>query len=326
MKPFALALLLIGVGPQASAQLAPTPDEAPSLPSDDEVSELLTDPRATADQAHEVGVRLFEAKRYEAAERAWLRAHSLGGDPTFLVAAADMRQRRGDGPGAVAMLEQYLVERPDAPDRASIEARIAILLQSPAVLVIRSEEPGYGILLDGEPVRRKTPTEIEVEPGTHIVVVVGDGQRIGEMTVQVGHGEVKELDFASETQSDVVIEQTEEAKLQAQLAIEKEDRTIQRAVIATGSLSGAALLSGTVLGFLALQQERFYRDDPSKETADKGERLALFADVSFGLAALSAITSFALFMTHKKKRRREHEMGRLSIETPWDRGAATIRF
>jgi hypothetical protein len=326
MKSFALALLLIGVGPQASAQLAAAPPEAPPLPSDVEVSELLADPRTTADQAHELAVRLFESKRYEAAERAWLRAHSLGGDPTFLVAVADMRQRRGDGPGAVAMLEQYLVERPDAPDRASIEARIATLLQSPAVLVVRSEEPGCGILLDGEPVGRKTPTKIEVEPGTHTVLVVGDGQRIGELTVQVGHGEVKELDFTSETRSDVIIEQTREAKLQARLATEKEGRTIRRAVIATGSLSGAALVSGTILGFLALRQEQLYRGDPSKEIADRGERLALFADVSFGLAALSAITSFALFMTHKKKRRREQEVGRLSIETRGCRGATTIRF
>jgi hypothetical protein len=326
MKALALALLLIGVGAQANAQRAPTPIEARPPPSDAELSELLANPRTNADQAYEVGVRLFEAKRYEAAERAWLRAHSLGGDPTFLVAVADLRQRRGDGPGAVAMLRQYLVERPDAPDRSSIEARIATLLQSPAVLVIRSEEPGYAVLLDGAPVGKKTPTEIEVKPGLHTVVVFGDGRRVGEMTVQVGHGEVKELEFTSEDQSDVLIEQAEEARLAAQLAIEKEDRTIRRAVIATGGLSGAALVSGTVLGFLALQQEQIYRDDPSKKVADKGERLALFADLSFGLAALSAITSFTLFMTHKNKRKRERETGRLSMETRGNGSGATIRF
>jgi hypothetical protein len=326
MRPLALALLLIGVGAQASAQPAPTPIEAPPLPSDTELSELLANPRTNADQAYEIGVRLFEAKRYEAAERAWLRAHSLGGDPTFLVAVADMRQRRGDVPGAVAVLKQYLVERPDAPDRSSVETRIATLLQSPAVLVVRSEEPGYAILLDGAPVGKKTPTEIEVEPGTHTVVVVGDGLQAGEMTVEVGYGEVKKLDFTSEDESDVVMEQTKEAKLQAQLVIEKEDRTIRRAVIATGSLSGAALVTGTVLGFLAFEQEQIYRDDPNKEVADKGERLALFADLSFGLAALSAITSFALFMTHKNKRKRERETVRLSIEARGDGGVATIRF
>lgn len=306
MRRVALALLFLGIAEQASAQVA--------------------NPSTTADEAYQVGVRLFEAKLYEAAESAWLRAYALGQDPTLLVAIADTRQRRGDEPGAVAMLDQYLVERPDAPDRASIEARIATLLQSPAVLVIRSEQAGHAILLDGVPVEKKTPAELEVEPGTHTVLVVGEGKQVGEKSLQVGYGEVRELDFTPDTTSDVVIEQSEEVTLQAQLAIEKEDTTIRRAVISTGSISAAALVTGTVLGFLALQQEQNYRDDPTKETADKGERLALFADISFGLTVLSAVTSFTLFMTHKNKRRRERETARLRIETRGAGASATLKF
>ena len=306
MRRVALALLLLGIAEQASAQVA--------------------NPSTTADEAYQVGVRLFEAKLYEAAESAWLRAYALGQDPTLLVAIADTRQRRGDEPGAVAMLDQYLAERPDAPDRASIEARIATLLQSPAVLVIRSEQAGHAILLDGVPVEKKTPAELEVEPGTHTVLVVGEGKQVGEKSLQVGYGEVRELDFTPDTTSDVVIEQSEEVTLQAQLAIEKEDTTIRRAVISTGSISAAALVTGTVLGFLALQQEQNYRDDPTKETADKGERLALFADISFGLTVLSAVTSFTLFMTHKNKRRRERETARLRIETRGAGASATLKF
>jgi hypothetical protein len=306
MRRVALALLLLGIAEQASAQVA--------------------NPSTTADEAYQVGVRLFEAKLYEAAESAWLRAYSLGHDPTLLVAIADTRQRRGDEPGAVAMLDQYLVERPDAPDRASIEARIATLLQSPAVLVIRSEQAGHAILLDGVPVEKKTPAELEVEPGTHTVLVVGEGKQVGEKSLQVGYGEVRELDFTPDTTSDVVIEQSEEVTLQAQLAIEQEDTTIRRAVVSTGSISAAALVTGTVLGFLALQQEQNYRDDPTKETADKGERLALFADISFGLTVLSAVTSFTLFMTHKNKRRRERETARLRIETRGAGASATLKF
>jgi PEGA domain len=306
MRRVALALLFLGIAEQASAQVA--------------------NPSTTADEAYQVGVRLFEAKLYEAAESAWLRAYALGQDPTLLVAIADTRQRRGDEPGAVAMLDQYLAERPDAPDRASIEARIATLLQSPAVLVIRSEQAGHAILLDGVPVEKKTPAELEVEPGTHTVLVVGEGKQVGEKSLQVGYGEVRELDFTPDTTSDVVIEQSEEVTLQAQLAIEKEDTTIRRAVISTGSISAAALVTGTVLGFLALQQEQNYRDDPTKETADKGERLALFADISFGLTVLSAVTSFTLFMTHKNKRRRERETARLRIETRGAGASATLKF
>jgi hypothetical protein len=315
MRLVALALLLLGFGATATAQPAEAPAEAAPLPTEAELSELLANPSTTAEQAYQLGVRFFEARRYEAAEAAWLRAHSLGQDPTLLVAVADTRQRREDEPGAVAMLEQYLVERPDAPDRASIEARIATLLQSPAVLVVRSEQPGHAILLDGVPAEKKTPADLEVEPGTHTVLVVGEGKHVGEKTVQVGYGEVVHLDFTPGTTSEVIVEQSEEASLQVQLAIEKEDTTIRRAVISTGSIAAAALVTGTVLGFLALQEEQRYRDDPTKATADKGERFALFADVSFGLAVLSAVTSFTLFMTHKNKRKREREMAGLRVET-----------
>lgn len=326
MRPVALALLLLALAGQANAQGVPEPTEAPSLPSDAELAEFLVDPSTTAAEAYQVGVRLFEARHYEAAESAWLRAYALGRDPTLLVAVADTRQRRGDEPGAVAMLEQYLAERSDAPDRASIEARIATLLQSPAVLVVRSEHPGHAILLDGVPVEQKTPAELEVEPGTHTVVVVGEGKQVGEKTVQIGYGEMRELDFTPATTSEVTVEQSQEATLQAQLAIEKEDTTIRRAVISTGSISAAALVTGTVLGFLAYQEQQDYRDNPTKETADKGERLALFADISFGLAALSAITSFTLFMTHKNRRKRERETARLQIETRGAGATATLRF
>lgn len=326
MKSLLSALLLLGLAAQAGAQSTGEPVEAAPLPTDIELTAFLSKPTTKSADAYDVGVRLFEAKRYEAAEQAWLRAYALGRDPTLLVAVADTRQRRGDEPGTIAMLEQYLVERPDAPDRASVEARIATLLQSPAVLIVRSEQPGHAILLDGVPIDKKTPAELEVDPGTHAVVVVGEGKQVGEKTVQVGYGEVKELDFTSGTTSAVIVEQNEEAELAARLLIEKEDTTIRRAVIATGSIAAAALAAGTVVGILALEEEWNYSNDPSNESADKGERLALFADVSFGLAALSAITSFTLFMTHKNKRKRERETARLQIETRGAGAAATFRF
>ncbi|MBW2214431.1 MAG: PEGA domain-containing protein [Deltaproteobacteria bacterium] len=311
-----LALLsLLASAAQVSAQLPTEQEEATSLPSDAELSEFLANPSTTAVEAYQVGVRLFEAKHYEGAESAWLRAYSLGRDPNLLVAVADTRQRRGDEPGAVAMLEQYLVERPDAPDRTSIAARIAT-----------SAQPGHAILLDGIPVEKKTPADLEVEPGTHTVLVVGEGTHVGEKTVQVGYGEVKQLDFAPDATSEVVVAQSEQASLQAQLAIEREDTAIRRAVISTGSISAAALLTGTVLGFLAIQKEQDYRDNPTEGTADKGERFALVADVSFGLAALSAITSFTLFMTHKNKRKRERESAHLRIETRGAGATAILKF
>ncbi len=326
MRLVGLVLLLLGLWAQASAQVVPEPAESVSPPSEVELAEFLARPTTSAKDAYEVGVRLFEAKRYHDAETAWLRAYSIGQDPTLLVAVADTRQRRDDEPGAVAMLEQYLVKRPDAPDRTSIEARIATLLQSPAILRVRSEQSGHAILLDGSPVEQKTPADLEVKPGTHTVVVVGEGKHVGERTVQVGYGEVSELGFTPNMTSDVTIEESKEAMLQAQLATEDEDTTIRRAVIATGSIAAASLVTGTVLGFMALQDEQTYRDNPTVATADRGERFALFADVAFGLAALSAVTSFTLFMTHKNKRKRERELADLRIETRGAGVTATLKF
>jgi hypothetical protein len=328
MRRSLLLFVLLGFATSASAQAtegeAPEPS-TPSLPTSDEVTAILSELK-DSEPAYALGVQLFEAQRYDDAERAWLRAYALDRDPTLLVAVADTRQRRGDEPGAVAMLEQYLAERPDAPDRASIEARVATLLESPARLVIRSLEPGHAILLDGAPVPDKTPATIEVEPGSHTIVVVGDGKQVGEQTVQVAYGEVRELDFTPETKSDVIVEQNEQDRRIDEAERLKEDQTIHRAVISTGAIAGAALVSGTVLGVLALRKEQDYRDDPSASTADRGERLALFADLSFGLAALSAITSFTLFMTHRNKRKREKDTARLKIETRGAGATATLRF
>ncbi len=303
MKRAAFVLFFSGIAAQAVAQAAEAPVDATPSPSDEELRGMLAEPGIGEERAYELGALMFESRRYDAAEHAWLRAYAIGRDPKLLVAIADTRQRREDAPGAVAMLEQYLVERPDAPDRASIEARIATLLKSPGRLVIRSMEPGHAILLDGVPSGKKTPATLEVEPGEHTVIVVGEGRRVGERTVRVAYGEVSELDFTPQTPSRVTLEQSDEANLQAELSKNEEDRTIRRAVIATGSISAAALASGIVLGALALK------------TADQGDRLALFAEASFGLAALSAITSFTLFMTHKNKRQRESDTARLQIRT-----------
>ncbi|MFZ1863093.1 MAG: tetratricopeptide repeat protein [Polyangiales bacterium] len=319
MKSVAVVIFLLGFAGQARAQATEAPEVA-QLPSDDELADVLASSSMTAERAYDIGARLFAVDRYEVAELAWLRAYSLSRDPVLLVAVADTRERRGDDSGAVAMLEKYLAERPDAPDRLAIEARLAALLRRPAKLLIRSPQPGRAILLDGVPLERRTPAEVEVEPGLHTVAVAGEGTLMGQESFQVAYGEVKELDFSPVPPSEMALEETDEARLGAQLQKEREDLTIRRAVISTGSIAAAALVPGTVLCVLAANE----RNDSNGGTTDKGDRLLLFAEASFGLAALSAITSFTLFMTHKNRRARERESARLRIDA---RGAgATVRF
>lgn len=319
MWPLGLAALLVGLAGQAYAQGQPEPAERAALPSDDGLTEVLDDPGLTADRAYELGVRFFDAGRYDAAERAWQAAYSLGRDPKLLVAIADTRQRRGDEQGTVAMLEQYLEKKPTAPDRVAVETRIATLLQSPARLLIRSEQPGRAILLDGTPVAQRTPAELEVEPGLHTVVVVGEGMRKDRRTVQLAYGQVEELDFGFEAPGEPTAEEIEQARLKAQFERDQEDRTVRRAVISTGAIAAAALVPGTVLAVLAAQQRK-------PETSNGADRLLIFSNVSFGLAALSGITSFTLFMTHKNARAETRDSARLRIDVRGAGASATLRF
>ncbi len=319
MRVHLLALLVCSVAAQAGAQVE-------TLPTDDELQAVLADPRTGADEAYSLGVQLFEAKRYEAAEQAWLRAHSLDHNPALLLAVAETRERRGEVPSAVAMFEQYLVERPDAPDRVSVEARIATLQKSPAVLVVRSEEPGHAILLDGSPTAKKTPARIEVEPGSHTVLVVGEGTQVGEQTVRVAYGEVAELDFSRETPSEAIVEESKEAARRSEADRAREDRVIRRASIATGSIALGALAAGTVLGALALVEQRDARNAPPESGSGQGDRFVIPATLTLGLAVLSGATSLTLFLTHKKKRQRERQTAGLEIDIRGAGATATLRF
>ncbi|HKU41039.1 MAG TPA: hypothetical protein VJR89_22910, partial [Polyangiales bacterium] len=70
------------------------------------------------------------------------------------------------------------------------------------------------------------------------------------------------------------------------------------AIWITASLGAAGLITGSVLGVLALQAESDFNAKPSEELADKGERLALFADVGFGIGVMALATTAVLLFTH----------------------------
>ena len=65
----------------------------------------------------------------------------------------------------------------------------------------------------------------------------------------------------------------------------------------TGVVGAAGLVGGTVLGFMALAESSDFDADPTAASADRGERLALFADVAFGVGAMALITGIVLYVT-----------------------------
>jgi hypothetical protein len=66
--------------------------------------------------------------------------------------------------------------------------------------------------------------------------------------------------------------------------------------VATG-VAGAGLVTGIICGSLALKTSKDFDDKPTEASADKGEKLALFADVGFGVAAAAGVTAIILYFT-----------------------------
>jgi hypothetical protein len=72
--------------------------------------------------------------------------------------------------------------------------------------------------------------------------------------------------------------------------------------VATGIGIGA-VASGVTLGVLALKEDKDY-NKPGHATikkADRGDRHALFADISYGIAGAAAVTAIVLYFTSGKK-------------------------
>jgi len=256
--------------------------------------------RATAREAYGRAQQLFQAGDYAGSEAAFMEAYAAVPNPVVLMGVGESRERAGNLVGAIEAFEHYLAERTDAPDAAAVRTRIEGLRAHPATLAVRSTPPGAAITLDGEATGRTTPAELEVAAGEHRIGLRLDGHS----------DESRSLDAGPGAHEEVAVELTEVAAEPAlgdgepipetvpeDHASQDDAEDVNTGVWVTAGVSAGALLMGTVIGFLALSEESDFNDAPTADSADRGEKLALFADVAFGVAAAAALTGIILHFT-----------------------------
>jgi len=259
--------------------------------------------RDAARTAYARGQQLFNEGDFEGAEAAFLEAFDAVPNPVVLLGVAESRERQGNAPGAVEVLERYVAERSDAPDREQVLARIQAMRAAPATLSITSEPPGASIRLDGEEREERTPAEIEVPPGEHAVVLSLEAHEDASEAVEATFGTRYEVELtlaesAPSDEDDIFgPDDGDEEELADEAPVDESDPGLPAGVWVASAISGAALVTGTVLGFLALSEQSDFDETPSEASADDGERLALFADVAFGVAAAAGITAIVLYLT-----------------------------
>lgn len=274
--------------PTAAAPAAPAP---PSVPPTQEAKER-------ARVAYARGQAAFSGGDYTQALRAFEEAFAAVPNPIVLLSVSESAAKLGKVDVAIAALDQYLTLRPDAPDRPDVTQKRAALAMLPAHVYLTSEPAGADIVVDGQLTGKKTPAELELSPGSHELQAALPGHESNPtaMTLKPGTRAEQALDLHAPPPPPAAAVPPPAVALEAPTAPIAEVPTT--ALWVTGTIGAAGLIAGTVLGFLALKEHSDYESRPSEAGADRGERLALFADVGFGVGAMAAVTAAVLYLTH----------------------------
>lgn len=253
---------------------------------------------AAARTAYGEGQRLFHDGQFAQAQAQFEAAFAAVPNPVALLSVAEAQERQGKVADAVATLERYLTLRADAPDRAAVQARIDQMRTRPGVIAVSSDPAGAAISLDGTDTGRVTPADIEAAVGDHAVSLSLEGyEPAAAQTVTVTFGSRQELAVPALTALPPLPVDVTPPPFEGEGSgdgEETEDEGPGAAVWISAGVGAAGLVAGTVLGFLALSEQASFDTTPTEASADSGERLALFADVGFGVAVAGFITALVL--------------------------------
>jgi hypothetical protein len=254
--------------------------------------------RDTARAAYARGQGLFAQGKYEEAQAAFQEAYDVVPNAVVLISLAECSVRLGKLDDAEALLQRYLSDRPDAPDRDTVETKIAELRSTPSMIVLSTTPAGAQVALDGSDTGKLTPVELTVTPGTHKVEVKLDGYLpIAEnLEIKIGGRHELQIELQKAPPPPPPPPPPPVAKITPPPPVRK-DTDPTAALWVTSIVGAAGLVTGTVLGFMVLAERSDYDAMPTEKTADRGERLALFADVSFGVGAMALITGAVLYLT-----------------------------
>lgn len=253
--------------------------------------------RQEARTAYAQGQSLFQEGKYEEARAVFQGTYDLVPNPIVLLSMAECDVRLGHIEEAVNALERYLAERPDAADRPDVEKKIADLKAMPTTLVVKSTPAGAAILLDGKDTGQVTPAELMVERGEHTVEASLKGHDVASSTLTAKLGSHQEVELVLPALPPPPPPKPVEPPPPPPPPPKPVEEPPTTALWVCGIVGGVGLVSGTVLGILALGERSDFDAHPTASGADRGERLALFADVSFGVATMAVVTGAVMLLT-----------------------------
>lgn len=182
---FAVAVLFTAIFAYAvpAAAQSPSPAVPPAAPA------APTQADEDAAKAHFLaGSAYYEQANYTDAVKEFNEAHRLSHRPDLLYNISVCYERLGRWDDAIASLQQYLSERPDAPDRAVIESRIGNYQQ-------RREQDKARLAAPPPPVNAPPPVVAPTRP-RHVASWIVGGIGAGLLVAALGTGATAHVTYA----------------------------------------------------------------------------------------------------------------------------------
>lgn len=252
--------------------------------------------RALARELYTKGQQLFRDGDYAAAEHSFEEAYRVAPTPVVLLSIAECQVRTEQFERAAETLETYLREKPDAKDKTEVRTQIETLRHKPAALTVSSNIAGADIWVDGNDTGMSTPADLSLSPGVHTVTLVRDGYVRADQSIRLSPAGRDTIRFTMmpEAQAPVVAA----APPPAQEPVEEETgRHFGPGFWAATGVGIAALGAGIGLGVTALKKVDEYNKNPTTHGADQGDRIALAADICYGVAGAAAVTALVVYFT-----------------------------
>jgi hypothetical protein len=296
------ALLVSSLSLSAAAQPADKP-AAPAAPTDKPAAPAKP---VDAKTAFAAGEKKFKANDYTGALADFEASNAAKADPAttrYIAVCQDNLQHFSE---AVTAYEKFIADNPPKMAKEVDEAkkRVEAIKAMPGKVHIETTPPGASIVIDTaqSPHDKVTPTDLDLSPGKHTLLIGAEGYENATKEVEVGYGskqdvkaELVKKEAPPPPPPPVAAEQPAPAPTPP--APPPEPRSKVPAYV-TGAVAIVAAGVGTVFGVKALSQSSDFDKTPTTKIADDGENNALVADMMFGIAITFGVTSAVLFLSN----------------------------
>lgn len=266
------------------------------------------------------GKSAYDKGQYPEALEAFETAYEAKPHPAVLKSIAECHVQLGNVPAAIATLEKYLAD-PESSGKKEVEGRLAEIKSLLGTTTFNSTPPGAQIAIDGRLIGETTPATVEVLTGKHEVTFTLDEYEplVQSVDIQSKAENIVSADFEAQgtrisahaTETDPADESLESSDLYGASAdLEADEEGPPTLFWVAAAVAGAGLVSGTVFGTMALNDEDYWQEKHKPETKDAGQRNAIIADVSFGVALAAGITGAIVLILDKKEDSRTEEQAR----------------